>query len=154
MLSDPTHQERLGGLEARLRRAHALTPDLLADVIMQACVRFASDRAAAKARLNQFIESGAWVDATLALVELELPRWKLRRIVCEDGEWHCCLSRLPLLPLEFDDVAEASHESLPLAILISFLQARRAAAVSAPATRAVPQVCPAADYAVHCDNFA
>ena len=80
-----------------------------------------------KLRVNRLIEAGAWTDATLALVELELPQWKLRGIVYEDGEWHCCLSRQPQLPLGLDEVAEASHEILPLAILIAFLQARRAA---------------------------
>ena len=29
MLLDPKHQKRLGGLEERLRLAHALTPDLM-----------------------------------------------------------------------------------------------------------------------------
>jgi len=39
------------------------------------------------ARIDQLIEARAWNDAALALVELELPAWKLRRLVYEDGEW-------------------------------------------------------------------
>jgi len=35
------------------------------------------------------IESEAWTEAALALVELELPLWKLRRLVHEEGIWLC-----------------------------------------------------------------
>ena len=154
MLFDPKHEERLGRLEEQLRRAQAITPELMSDVIAEACVRFAAHGAAAKARVNRLIESGAWTDATLALVELELPQWKLRRLVYEDGEWLCSLSRQPQLPLGLDELAEASHEILPLAILIALVQARRAAAASTTGVTAVPQVRPVAGYAVCCDNFA
>jgi hypothetical protein len=151
MLFDPKHDEHLGRLEQRLRRAQAITLELLSEVIAEGCVRFAAHGAAAKAGVNRLIESGAWTDATLALVELELPQWKLRRLVYEDGEWLCSLSRQPRLPLGLDELAEAGHEILPLAILIALLQARRAAAVSATA---VPQVRPVSGHAVCCDNFA
>jgi hypothetical protein len=132
MLFDPKQEQYLGRLEAQLRRAQALTPEL--------------------------IESGAWTDAALALVELELPQWKLRRMLYEDGEWHCTLSKRPQLPIGFDEVAEGSHEILALAILIALLQARRDAAVSTPAVSttgvtAVPQVGAVAGYAMCCDNF-
>ena len=36
---------------------------------------------AAKLRINRLIAARAWTDAALALVELELPQWSLRRIV-------------------------------------------------------------------------
>jgi hypothetical protein len=88
------------------------------------------------------------------LLELDLPQWKLRRIVYEDGEWHCSLSRQPQLPLGLDDVAEASHEILPLALLISLLHARRAVAERPTGVTAVPQVGPVSGYPVYCDNFA
>jgi len=154
MLFDPKHEQHLGMLEAQLRRAQALTPELMSDVIAQTCVRFAACETAAKARIDRLIESCAWTDAALALLELELPQWKLRRIVYEDGEWHCCLSRQPQLPLGLDDVAEASHEILPLALLISFLQARRAVAERPTRVTAVPQVGSVSGYAACCDNFA
>jgi hypothetical protein len=154
MLFDPKHEDRLGGLEKRLRRAHALTPDLLSDVIAQACTRLAAHGPSARAKINRLIESGAWTDAMLALVEIELPRWKLRRLVHEDGEWLCSLSSQPGLPLGLDDVAEASHEILPLAILLAFIEARRVDLESPVSLTAVPQVRPAVGYAVCCDNFA
>jgi hypothetical protein len=153
MLFDPKH-ERLDGLEERLRRVHALAPELMSDVIAQACTRFAAHGAATKTKVDRLVESGAWTDATLALLELELPHWKLRRLIYEDGEWLCSLSKQPRLPLDLDDVAEASHESLPLAILSAFVAARRTTAATTAGATAVPEVRPAMGYAVCCDNFA
>ena len=36
---------------------------------------------------------GAWTDAALALIDLELPQWQFRRIAYDEGEWSCALSR-------------------------------------------------------------
>jgi hypothetical protein len=88
------------------------------------------------------------------LVELELPQWKLRRIVHDNGEWHCSLSRQPQLPFGLDDIAKASHEILALAILMTLLEARRAAAVNTAGRAAVPQVRSEPIPALCCDNFA
>jgi hypothetical protein len=154
MLFDPKHERHLGGLEAQLRSARAPTSGLLLDVIAEACDSFPERETAAKLRVNRLIAAGAWTDAALALVELELPRWSLRRIVYDDGEWHCCLSRQPQLPLGLDEVAEASHEILSLAILVAFLEARRHAAASATAVTTVPRMGPTPGYAMCCDDFA
>ena len=154
MLFDPKHDRPLGRLEAQLRSAPTPTSELLSDVIAEACDSFPEGKTAAKLRINQLIAAGAWTDAALALVELELPQWSLRRIVYEDGEWHCCLSRQPQLPLGLDEVAEASHEILSLAILVAFLEARRHAAASAMAVTTVPHIGPTPDFAMCCDNFA
>jgi len=79
-------------LKGGLRRVHALTPDLISNVIADGCTRFpAMKRAGKAARIAQLIGVGAWSDAALALIELEPPAWKLRRLVYEDGEWHCSL---------------------------------------------------------------
>src|SRR5882757_332400 len=104
MLYVPKH-DRFGELEERLRRALVVTPDLMSDVIGRACPRFTASRSAATAKVARLIESKAWTDAALALLEFELPHWTLRRLVHEDGEWLCSLSRQPGLPLELDDVA-------------------------------------------------
>jgi len=154
MLYDPKCQEHFGGLEQRLRSADAPAPGIMADVIGEACTRFASQSPAAKAKFDRLVESGAWTEASLALVELELPQWKLRRLVYDDGEWLCTLSKQPRLPLDLDEVAEASHEVMPLAILIALLEARRAAALSATDVSTVPRVRPLPGYAVSCDSFA
>src|SRR6185369_11773088 len=126
MLFDPKHEDPLDALEAQLRRAHAVTPDLISNVIADACVRLpVMKRAGKAARIDQLIAAGAWSDAALALIELELPAWKLRRLLYEDSEWLCSLSREPKLPLALDDTADARHEVLPLALLSAFVEARR-----------------------------
>jgi hypothetical protein len=155
MSFDPNQDQRLRELQEHLRRAHTVTPELIADVIARACLRFPVHPPAAKARVIRLIEAGAFADATLALLELELPQWKLRRIVYEDGEWICSLSRHRQLPDWLDDAAEARHAALPLAILAAFVEAQCHAGESRQvASPTVPQVRSAADYVVCCDNFA
>jgi hypothetical protein len=105
-------------------------------------------------RILQFAAAGAWTDAALALIELEQPEWKLRRLVHEDGEWICSLTRRPDLPIELDDVAEARNALLTLAILDALQGAREKGApawgkqaAGASSARAPCAVIPA------CDNF-
>jgi hypothetical protein len=125
--------------ESRLRDAHAVTAELLSDVINETCRRFPPIRRTEKAaRLERLIQSGAWTDAAMALIELELPQWQIRRIVYDEGEWHCALSRQRELPEWIDQSIEARHADLPLAILMTFVDAQRA---SAPSIRtSVPTV--------------
>ena len=154
MLFDPKY-EPLDALEEQLRRARALTPDLISNVIADACTRLpVMKRAGKAARIDQLIEAGAWDDAALALIELELPAWKVRRLVYEDGEWLCSLSTQPNLPVALDDTADASHEVLPLAILSAFVEARRrAGAMRETSLPTVPPVRRTPGYAICCDNF-
>ena len=149
-----TPKRNLDRLEANLHGAPAITAELMCDMMTKACVRFAAHSRAAQARVNRLIDAGAWTDASLALLELELPQWKVRRLVQEDGEWLCTLSKQPQLPLGLDEVSEATHELLPLAILIALLQVRCATSPDAARSTAVPVVRPSAGYAVSCDNFA
>jgi hypothetical protein len=156
MLFIPKHEERLGRLADRVRFAQAVTPALMADVIAEACTRLPRLNPAGKAgRIDQLIDDGAWTDAALSLIEVELPAWTLRRLVRDDGEWVCSLSRQPDLPAALDDTADACHELLPLAILGAFLEARRRSA-SAPGTASwsVPHVRPETRCGICCDNFA
>jgi len=89
-------------------------------------------------RLAQLIESRAWTDAALALIDLELPFWQVRRLAYDDGEWYCALSRERELPDWLDQSIEARHADLSLAILSAFVEARR---VSTPESRtSVPEV--------------
>jgi hypothetical protein len=83
MLFDPKNEEQLDVLEERLPHPHAFTPDLMSDVIAKACTRVAAHGATSMARVNQLIEAGAWTDAALAMVELELPYWTVRRLTYE-----------------------------------------------------------------------
>jgi len=141
-------------LDEELRYARQPTPGLFANIIGSACARIPILTKSGKATaLDRLIESGAWTDAALALLELELPAWTLRCLVCEGGEWICSLSRQPNLPAALDDTVDAVHEAMPLAILLAFLQARRVAAIL-PAISVVPTVVPAAAELICCDNFA
>jgi hypothetical protein len=155
MLSDTKYEGRLDRLTDQLRLAPALTADLISNVVADACTRLpVLNKTRKAARLDQLIEAGAWSDAALALIELELPAWRLRRLVYEDGEWFCSLSKQPNLPAAIDDTADARHEVLPLAILSAFVEARRstnAARELSPPT--VPQVRPTSGYVICCDNF-
>lgn len=144
---------QLERVEQQLRSAATATPQLIAGVIAEACVRFAAHQNAAKARIARLIDAGAWTDAMLGLVEMELPYWRLGRLVLDDGLWLCALSRHPQLPIECDDLVEASHEELPLAILMALVQARQATESGAKAAVA-PSVRGGTPYAVCCDNFA
>ena len=155
MTFDPNHEEHLRELQQELHRAHTITPGLMADVIARACPRLQSQHRAATATIIRLIESSAFADATLALLELELPQWRLRRLIREDDEWYCSISKQLGLPAELDEMVEAEHESLPLAILSAFVEARRhSLTVGEDRTKSVPEVRPTQGYAICCDNFA
>jgi hypothetical protein len=151
--------DRMVELQDRLRRAQVATPDLMAEIVAGACTRVAMPGWAAKAaKIHRLIELEAWTEATLALVELELPQWRLRRLVCEEGYWLCSLSKQWNLPAWLSDSAEACHESLPLAILSAMIEARQGAEpLPGPAVCSVPQCGtqsgPLAQV-MCCDNFA
>jgi hypothetical protein len=136
LLSEPQTSTDLGD---RLRDTYAVTADFLSDIIRQTCRRFPSTGQSGKtARVERLIQSGAWTDAALALIDLELPQWQVRRIAYDEGEWHCALSRQRELPDWLDQSAEAHHADLALALLSAFVEAQR---VSAPLSRpSVPAV--------------
>jgi hypothetical protein len=114
-------------LNDRLRNADAVTAELISEVIDETCRRFPSMGQTGKtARIERLIGSGAWLDAALALIDLELPQWQVRRIAYDEGEWHCALSRERELPEWLDQSIETRHADLPLAILSAFVDARRA----------------------------
>src|SRR6476660_10174454 len=118
-------------LAGRLREASGMTVELMAEIIRKACRRFPSAGQSEKtARIERLIRSGAWTDAALALLDLELPQWQLRRIAYDQSEWHCALSRQRELPDWLDQSIEDRHEDLALAMLGAFLEARRITAPS------------------------
>jgi len=125
----------LGG---RLHDADAVTAALMADIVGEACRRLPSRAGGKAAYVERLIETGAWIDAALALIDLELPQWQLRRLVYDEGEWHCALSRIRELPDWLDRSIETHHANLALAILSGFIEAQR---ISAPECRTgVPTV--------------
>src|ERR1700732_4491330 len=131
----------LPDLQARRTGAPNATPALMSKVVAGACARIAMPGNATKAaRIDRLIESEAWTEAALALVELELPQWRLRRLVYEEGAWLCSLSEQWNLPVGLSDSAEPRHESLPLAILSALIEARQCGEPSSVrAASSVPQ---------------
>jgi hypothetical protein len=125
------------------------------DIIAHACRRIPSlGQSERTARVMRLIEVEAWADAALALMELELPMWQIRRIAYDEGEWHCALSRERELPDWLDAAVEARHADLAVALLSAFIEVRALAVdVARPS---VPSVRPALDSLYEplaCDNF-
>jgi len=143
-MSNGQKQEQcLRELQDNLDRSETVSPELIANVIARGCPRFQSLPPIARATVTRLIEAGAVIDAIFALQALELPRWKLRRIVYDNAEWHCSFSKQPELPIDLDDLAEAKHEDMAAAILGAFLEARRLnRTVEKVHSQSVPQVLP------------
>lgn len=154
MLQIVAHHD-LDHLSEHLRGTSEVDANLMAEIIGAACRRYPSLGQSEKtARVEQLIRSGAWTDAALALIDLELPFWQVRRLAYDDGEWYCALSRERELPDWLDPSIEARHPDLALAILSAFVEAQR---VSEPESRSsVPAVkATAADFyePLSIDNF-
>jgi hypothetical protein len=145
-----------GELDDRLRDASAMTPELMSQIVDETCRRYPPIRRTTKSLgIERLIQSGAWTDAALALIDLELPQWQVRRIVYDEGEWHCALSCRRELPEWLDQPIESHHADLPLAILTAFVDAQR---LDAPSVRTSVPTAPRGADALYepvcCDNFA
>jgi hypothetical protein len=142
-------------LSDRLCTVHAVTKELMSDIVGAACRRFPSMGQTEKtARIERLIGSEAWTDAALALIDLELPLWQVRRIAYDEGEWYCALSRERELPDWLDRSIEARHADLAVAILSAFVEAQRIAAPSSrPSVPAVSRDANPLYDPVCCDNF-
>jgi hypothetical protein len=123
-------QKSPGALQRLIQRAHAITPDLLSAVLGLALARCARPHRLEDARrIGRLIQSEAWTDAALALVDLDR-RLTIRRLAYDDGEWRCTVgTQWPVLEW-LDDTAEAGHAVLPLAILSAWLEGLRMSAPS------------------------
>jgi hypothetical protein len=129
----------LGEVSVRLREAGEVNASLMAEVIGAACRRYPSlGQGERTARVDRLVQCGAWTDAALALIDLELPFWQIRRLAYDNGEWYCALSRARELPDWLDQPIEVRHADLSLAMLSAFVEAQR---VSEPESRtSVPAV--------------
>ena len=147
--------ENLDELTVRLRDAEVVTAMLMSDVIGETCRRFPSMGQTGKtARIERLMQSQAWTDAALALIDLELPLWQVRRIAYDEGEWYCALSRERELPDWLDRSIESRHPDLALAILGAFVEAQHVAALaSGPSVPAVSRDLNPLSEPVCCDNF-
>jgi hypothetical protein len=85
---------KLDPLDRHWESAHAATVALFREVLESASERLSILwRADKTAHIERSLAAGACTDAALALLELEMPNWKIRRLVNEGGEWLCSLSR-------------------------------------------------------------
>lgn len=90
-------------------------------ICLTTCKRLPAMRRTAEAqRLDRLVAAGAWTDAALALIAIELPQWQLRRLAYDEGEWHCMLSDNRDMPDWLDDAVETHHPDIATAILNAF----------------------------------
>ena len=140
----------------QLRNVGHVTAKFLSDIIRATSRRLPSAKQNARAaRVERLIQSQAWTDAALALIDLELPQWQVRRLAYDDGEWYCALSRQRELPDWLDQSIETHHPDLALAILSAFVEAQRIS--STPSRTSVPPVPQQTNplyEPVYSDNFA
>ncbi len=151
-----SHVHEFRPFDDRLRDAPAATAGLISEVIDEACRRFPSlGRSEKTARIERLIQTEAWTDAALALIDLELPLWQVRRITYDEGEWHCALSRQRELPEWLDQSIETHHADLPLAILSAFVDAQRASTTTVrTSVPVVPREANGRYEPILADNFA
>jgi hypothetical protein len=152
----PNREHRLDRLTDELRLAPAPSPNLFIKIIMDACIRLPVLYMTGTAvRIDQLIKAGAWSDAAFAMIEYELPTWKLRHLVCQDGEWLCSLSKQLNMPEQIDETADGVHNVMPLAILGAFIEARRRMDASRTTDSLAEQsLPPPSDNVACCENFA
>jgi hypothetical protein len=125
LFSSFEHHHDPDALSGWLHSADSVTPALMAEIVKRACRRFPSVGQSEKtARIQRLVQSAAWTDAALALIDLELPTWQVRRMAYDEGEWHCAISRARELPEWLDQSIEARHADLALAILSAFVEAQ------------------------------
>jgi hypothetical protein len=146
--------ERLAEILDQLRASEILTADLLTSVATMVCGRSSMPDRSTPARINSLVAAGARVDAALALIDSELPQWKLRRLAYDDGQWHCALSRQRELPEWLDQAIETSHPDCAAAILTAVVEAVRQGALAENAhIRSVPRMPLRREDLICCDNF-
>jgi hypothetical protein len=124
-------------------------------ICLATCKRLPAMRRTAQARrLDCLVAAGAWTDAALALIAIELPSWQLRRLAYDEGEWHCTLSAQRNMPEWLDSAVETHDQDMATALLNAFRTV-----VSRPAT---PHLTPVPARAIHqndselmlCENYA
>jgi hypothetical protein len=155
MLLHSLRPEQLATLARQVSAAEEANSQLIFAVAGTARRLSPMGGSASAARLNRLIEAGAFTEAALALVELELPYWKPRRITYDEGEWHCAISRQREVPEWLDQAVEAGHADLSLAIASAYLETVRQIETSGESNRpSVPQTRAGHYEPMCCDNFA
>lgn len=153
MLFRPERPERLSSIADQVRSADRASTNLVSAIISEISNGDANGSGQVSLHIQKLIAAGAWTDAAFALIASELPRWKLRRLAYDDGEWHCVLSPQRELLEWLDDGIEARHENLSLALFKALVEAALQQPVETP-TPTVPRVRTTRLDQICCDNFA
>jgi hypothetical protein len=155
MFLHPLRSEQLATLAGQVSAADEATSKLLSEIVFATARRLlVPGEAANAAHLGQLIEADALTESAFALINLELPQWKLRRITYDEGEWHCALSRERELPEWLDQAIEARHASITLAILSAYIQTIRQIETSREPRRPSVRQIRAVQYEpLCCENF-
>ena len=144
-------------LRDQVSGAEAAAPALFLtalDLMAQRCAT--PGRGAQVHGVRELVRAQAWTDAALALIGFDRAR-ALRRLVHDDGVWHCRIGSQWPVPEWLDDGVEFSHAQLPLAILGAALEAvarGRPLAAPAAAVPASPRNRPEPFTSACCDNYA
>lgn len=152
-----THTHRsVGDLRDAVCRAPTTTAELLSAALDLLAARSAvPHRNAQVQRVRAFIDAQAWTEAALAIAGLAHSR-AVRRLIHEDGEWHCRIGSQWVVPDWVDDSVEFSHPVLSLAILGALIDAVQQVPVTVRAATSVPLSRPGqvgSIPAVSCDNY-
>jgi hypothetical protein len=159
---DSSRDTLLDPLRDRILTAKSVTPAFMSDVLALACDHLVGpDGGETAGRIRRCLRAEAWVDAALALVAAALPQWRICRIVHDDGEWYCELGKQIgkqwAVPEWLGGTVAATHEVLPLAILLAFIDASQdgGSETVAPARPLFLVTSdPSSEEPVCCDNFA
>ena len=141
-------------LGERLRGAHAVTSELMSEVIGECMPAVSIHPTGREYGADQRpISSGAWTDAALPLLDFELPQWRVRRTAYDEAEWYCALSRERELPDWLDRSIEASHADSRWRSSARSSRLNASAYLPQPSVPTVPRAIIPLYEPVCCDNF-
>ncbi len=149
MLFRPDRAQRLASIADMLRTGEP--SDELMTSIADVYNRVHSSRESR--HIKALIEAGAWIDTALALLAIELPGWKLRRLAYDEGEWHCAISQERELPQWLDDAIETRHTDIAMAILKTVVEGLGASEPEQYGALRSAHKSLEAESLVCCDNF-
>ena len=122
MWNDREFSRRYDELMHRLQKAEHPSKNLFDDVISIYPRVISLIRAGRAKRLQELMQAGAWLETALELLRLARSAWSLRRLIRDDEDWVCSLSRSTFVPIEIDDMAEYRHADPAVAVLGALLQ--------------------------------
>ena len=120
MISPTSRMHRIEALRRRLERTACPTYRLLGDIIEAVGPDLLDHPGERAARLRGWLESGAFLQIALALVEWVLPDWSVRRLGQENHVWWCAIAHRTMIDWGGEEEDE-SHEHMTLAVLKALL---------------------------------